>query len=88
MIDCINPKNATALHPPSLAPIIARLPYWNDIIQVNELDKEWRQHALEDVQGVEDGDKNAATVWNDYWLQIKDFRKPNGEMKYANLITL
>ena len=38
--------------------------------------------------GVEAGDKDAATVWNDYWSKIKDFRKPNGEMNYANLITI
>ena len=87
MVDCINPKNASALHPTSLAPIIERLPYLNDIIQVNELDREWRQHALEDVQEVEDEDKDAATAWNGYWSKIKDLRKPNGEKKYGNLIT-
>ena len=57
MVDCINPENATALRSPSLAQILARLPYLNDIIQINELDREWRQHALEDVQEVEDEDK-------------------------------
>ena len=87
MVDCINPKNTTALHPPSLAPIIAQLPYLNDIIQVNELDREWMQHALEEVQEVEDEDKDAATAWNDYWSMIRDLRKPNGEMNYGNLVT-
>eukprot|EP00794_Sanderia_malayensis_P001866 gene1866-2107_t len=60
MVDCINPKNASTLYPSSLGPIIAKLPYLNNVLQINELDRELRhrpQHALEDVKETEEKTK-------------------------------
>ena len=78
-MQCLHPSNAANLNPRSLAIICQKLPYLSNAVDTNNLDVEWRLHAL-DEKVSED------LPFNEYWLAIRNAKTPTGEAKYANLI--
>ena len=79
IVQCLLPSNAAALKPRSLRSICQKLPYLKDTIDLNKLDMEWRQHALEPKAKPE-------LHWDEYWLNIRDTTTPTGEAKYPLLM--
>ncbi|CAB4007569.1 Hypothetical predicted protein [Paramuricea clavata] len=79
IVQCLLPSNAVALKPRSLRSICQKLPYLKDTIDLNKLDMEWRQHALEPKAKPE-------LHWDEYWLNIRDTTTPTGEAKYPLLM--
>ena len=47
VVQCISPAKAAVRIPPTLAHIFQKLPYLADILDVNKLDQEWKEHSLE-----------------------------------------
>ncbi len=79
--ECLLPRNASSGIPPSLAEITKKLPYVREILDVNELDREWRQHMF-------DSDVNGDMVWDQYWSKVKGAKTPSGTAKYPALLKL
>ena len=79
-VECTLPINAFNLKPPSLNSIAVKLPYLKDIVDLNELDLQWRKHPFED--GL-----NPTLTWEEYWLKLKSAKLPSGDPKYSQLIT-
>ena len=79
IVQCLHPSNAANLNPRSLAIICQKLPYLSNAVDTNNLDVEWRLHAL-DEKVSED------LPFNEYWLAIRNAKIPTGEAKYPNLI--
>ena len=80
IVECTLPINAFNLKPPSLNSIAIKLPYLKDIVDLNELDLQWRKHPFED--GL-----NPTLTWEEYWLKVKSAKLPSGDPKYPQLIT-
>lgn len=66
--------------PRSLGRICQKLPYLSNIIDINKLDMEWRQHAFEEKVSPD-------LHWDEYWLAVRDVKGPTGEARYPALIT-
>ncbi len=79
IVQCLLPSNATAIKPRSLGSICQKLPYLKDSIDLDRLDMEWRQHALEEQA-------KPGLQWDEYWLNIRDIKAPTNEPKYPVLI--
>lgn len=56
-----------------------QLRFLKDTIDLDKLDMEREQHAFEEKA-------DPALPWNEYWLDIRDSKTPNGEPKYPALI--
>lgn len=80
IVQCLRPCNAANLNPSSLANICEKLPYLKNVIDINRLDMEWRQHAFEEKA-------NADVHWDEYWLAVRDAKTPTGEPRYPALIS-
>ena len=80
IVECTLPENAFNLKPPSLHSIAMKLPYLKDMVDLNELDLQWRKHPFED--GL-----NSTLTWEEYWLKVKNAKLPSGDLKYPQLIT-
>eukprot|EP00795_Rhopilema_esculentum_P005735 gene5735-10989_t len=79
VVECLQPKNAASLQPLSLRLVTKILPYVKDISNTSDLDREWREHALErNISG--------NMTWSDYWLEIKGAKKADGSKKCPTLI--
>ena len=46
IVQCLLPSNAASVTPHSLGRICLKLPSFSNIIDVNKLDREWRQHPI------------------------------------------
>ena len=79
IVECLLPANAASRTPSSLGTITNLLPYLTDILNIKQLDMEWRQHALE--EGI-----NPDLHWDEYWLIVRDSKTPTGEARYPCLM--
>ena len=80
IVECTLPINAFNLKPPSRNSIAIKLSYLKDIVDLNELDLQWRKHPVED--GL-----NPTLTWEEHWLKVKSAKFPPGDPKYPQLIT-
>lgn len=67
VIEIVDPVFAQTYKVTSLSHVLKRLPFLNDYVDSQQLDNEWRQHALFDH--VEIGLDNSASAEN-YWKQV------------------
>ena len=77
--ESLKPQNASQVAPPSLGPIADKLPYLKESLDIDELDREWRQHTFE--SGLTED-----LMWDQYWLKVRDAKNPSGTVKYPTLV--
>lgn len=82
LLSVIEPKQAQSFQNKSLKPIIDRFPILSEYIEMQELDNEWRQHALLDHKKL-----NLEEILDaeDYWKNIFKLKNAAGVEIFLNL---
>ncbi|CAD6208095.1 GSCOCG00012721001-RA-CDS, partial [Cotesia congregata] len=81
-LDLLDPKVARTFNIKSFDFVLKRFPVLNEYVTLQQLDNEWKEHALLNLEDYNIDINSTAEI---YWQQIFKLTNPVGEMKFKNL---